>query len=192
MEKKLKWLVFGILVFIIIYIVGKNSDTSNPITDFVDDTTNMVKDAVVGMIKHTEYDDIIQNASDKYGVPFEWIKAVIYTESGFSQTAYRAEAKLNDGSIGLMQILYKTAQSIGFSGMQQDLYEPAVNIEFGTKYIRDCYNRSGAGVYDDGSFQIMYSAYNSGSGSKFMTSDQVDKNVVRAYNWLVKIEKGEA
>ncbi len=99
----------------------------------------------------------IQAASQKYHVPIPVILATISTESSGEPNAYRHEPafynnyiqnttqwknspyhdkpKRISASYGLMQILYTTAYSVGFRGEPEDLYDPALNIEFGTKYI---------------------------------------------------------
>jgi hypothetical protein len=95
------------------------------------------------------WDPIIKAKASIHGVPFTLIQAVIGQESQFNPAAYRGEVRLQDGSIGLMQILYSTARSMGYSGPvgnAQDLtglYEPATNLEYGTRYLSQQYNRAG-------------------------------------------------
>ena len=104
----------------------------------------------------------IQSASQRYGVPTALIKAIIGQESAFRPTAYRAEAAINDASIGLMQILYATARGVGYDGPVGDaakmtgLYDPATNVMFGTAYLDSQLARSGGNIRD------AISAYNGG------------------------------
>lgn len=129
---------------------------------------------------YDQYDDIIDNAAREYSVPFLWIKAIIGTESSFRESAYRAEPKLNDGSHGLMQLLYRTAKGLGYQGDPSGLYDPVVNINLGAKLIRENIDRFG------GDFRRVYSAYNSGKPDAYIWSSEVAANVARAEDWLKK------
>ena len=131
-----------------------------------------------------QYDDIIMDAARTYNVPFDWIKAVIGTESNFDPRAYRAEPKIQDASYGLMQILYSTAKSIGYQGEPEGLFDPKTNIMLGTKYLAKLIERHGM------DFKSIYSAYNSGSPTRYLTSAQVGRNVERAVEWLIKVSSG--
>lgn len=129
------------------------------------------------------YDGMIRGASEAYKVPFDWIKAIIGTESGFNPTAYRAEPAINDASYGLMQLLYSTARWMGFAGEPEQLFNPAVNIDIGTKYLAYLIGR-----YGGDSFERIYSAYNSGSPDKYTTSSQVAAHVRNALDWLRRVQ----
>jgi MYXO-CTERM domain-containing protein len=72
-----------------------------------------------------------------------------------------------------MQLLYSTAQGLGFSGPPENLYDPDVNIFFGTKLLRQLIDRYGENL------QRVYSAYNSGRPDLYLTSSQVGRNVQR-------------
>ena len=126
------------------------------------------------------FDDLIQAASAKWQVPVPWIQAVIETESSWSASAYREEPQINDASYGLMQLLYKTAKSLGYSGAPEGLFQPGVNIDLGTKLLSNLRKSYG----DD--FRRVYSAYNSGNPDAWETSSQVAANVARA---LVALER---
>lgn len=124
------------------------------------------------------FDDIIATMAARYGVPPAWIYAVIEVESAFDPNAYRAEPKISDASYGLMQLLSRTARGLGFEGDVSGLFEPAVNIELGTKLL----GQLRASYGDD--FQRVYSAYNSGNPDKWETSSEVAAHVARAVSAL--------
>lgn len=126
------------------------------------------------------FDNEIQQASQTHQVPVSWIQAVIETESSWNTKAYRAEPRINDASYGLMQLLYKTAAGLGYTGTPQGLYDPATNIELGTKLLAQLRAQHG----DD--FRRVYSAYNSGSPDMWQRSTQVAANVARAVDNLSK------
>jgi len=124
------------------------------------------------------FQPIIDSAALRYGVPVSWIQAVIMTESSGNPTAYRAEPQINDASYGLMQLLMKTARGLGYTGDQNGLFDPATNIDLGARLLADLRRRYGT------DFDRIYSAYNSGSPSKYLTSTQVATHVDRARGWL--------
>jgi len=88
--------------------------------------------------------------------------------------AFRAEPRIGDASYGLMQILYGTAQKLGYIGDPDGLYDPATNIHWAVMLMAE--NRARYG----NDFSRNYSAYNSGNPDKYKTSVQVAQNVARA------------
>jgi soluble lytic murein transglycosylase-like protein len=124
------------------------------------------------------FQSFIAAAAQQYGVPEVWIKAVVMTESSGDPMAYREEPRLNDASYGLMQLLSSTARGLGYSGPVAGLYDPATNINLGTKYLAQL--RAAHGT----NFQRIYSAYNSGSPDRYLSSSQVAANVERATGFL--------
>ena len=102
-----------------------------------------------------KFDGIIASVAELYHVPLPLIKAVISLESEFLPGAYRDEAPRpslpptpdfpagGDRSIGLMQLLVRTARTLGYRGAVGDrrtltgLYDPATNIALGAELLRD-------------------------------------------------------
>jgi hypothetical protein len=83
------------------------------------------------------YGDLCLAAARQYGVPVELIIATIATESGGDPNARRAEPRINDESVGLMQTLVGTARdATGRKNLRgDDLLDPRTSIEAGTAYI---------------------------------------------------------
>ena len=85
--------------------------------------------------RYMRYDDLIRQASQRYGVAPELIKAVIWRESQF-----RPEKVGSQGERGLMQITENAAADWARAEKIQtfvstDLFDPKVNIEAGTWYL---------------------------------------------------------
>jgi membrane-bound lytic murein transglycosylase F len=76
----------------------------------------------------SEYDEIIKREAEKLGWDWRLLAALIYQESKFKPTA-----KSWAGAIGLMQIMPKTAKTLGLS--KEDYFNPEKNIEAGVKYL---------------------------------------------------------
>jgi len=93
------------------------------------------------------YAPAIKSAASRHGVPVELICGVILQESGGqSRVVSKAGAK------GLMQLMPDTARRFGV----RNSFNPAQNIEGGTKYLRWLLNRF------DGNVELTLAAYNAG------------------------------
>lgn len=94
----------------------------------------------------------VAEASQRFGIPEQWIYAVIRTES-----AGRISAVSSAGATGLMQLLPGTwtRQRTRF-GLGADPFDPRDNIIAGTGYMREMYDSYGASG--------MLAAYNAGPG----------------------------
>lgn len=96
------------------------------------------------------YAPLIQNAARKHNVPVELICGVILQESGGN-----AKAVSHCGARGLMQMMPATARRFGV----KNSFDPAQNIEGGTKYLRWLLDRF------DGDLELALAGYNAGEGN---------------------------
>src|SRR5215467_7823575 len=119
------------------------------------------------------YGDTIGKYADQNGLDANEIASVIQTESSGNPNSFRAEPKYPPGSYGLMQILYTTAQGLGYSGSPDGLFDVETNIGLGSQLWAQLKSRFG----DDPA--ALYSAYNSGSPTAYQSSSQVSSNVQR-------------
>jgi len=82
---------------------------------------------------------LINDTAARHNVPVSLVHRVVQRESD-----YRADAR-NGPYWGLMQILPETARTMGHRGAPSTLLDPAVNLEYGVRYLR------GAWLVSDGS-----------------------------------------
>jgi hypothetical protein len=95
-------------------------------------------------------DSIFQEASKKYQVPVELLKAIGKAESNFNTKAIS-----RCGAQGVMQLMPATAKSLGVT----DSFDAEQNIMGGSKYIAGLLKKY------DGNTKLALAAYNAGSGN---------------------------
>lgn len=94
----------------------------------------------------------VAEASQRFGIPENWIYAVMRTES-----AGRIGAVSSAGAMGLMQLMPGTwSRQRARFGLGADPFDPRDNIMAGTSYLREMYDSYGAAGF--------LAAYNAGPG----------------------------
>ncbi|UCG08054.1 MAG: lytic transglycosylase domain-containing protein [Desulfobacterales bacterium] len=94
-----------------------------------------------------KYDDLISEASKRYGISFSLLKAIIKAESDFDPQAVSKK-----GAMGLMQIMPQNFKLLGLN----DPFDPTQNIDAGARYFKQLYDRFG------GKLALSLAAYNAG------------------------------
>ena len=115
------------------------------------------KDKVIKTIYPTEYYDIVEKYSKEYNVDKYLIFAIIKAESNFKE-----DASSKKGAKGLMQLIDSTAEevakTINLDLKNEDILNPDININLGTKYISSLLKK-----YENK--ELALAAYNAGSGN---------------------------
>jgi len=92
-------------------------------------------------------DRIVRESAERHKVDPALVKAVISTESGWNPQAVSRK-----GAVGLMQLIPSTAERYGVNNS----FDPAENVEGGTKYLRSLLDRY------NGDLTKSLAAYNAG------------------------------
>jgi soluble lytic murein transglycosylase len=129
------------------------------------------------------YRPIVTGHARNYRIEPALLAAVIDVESKF-----RADAKSPSGAIGLMQLLPSTAHGIaehtgGSQFQTQDLYNPEINVRYGSWYLRHLLDKYG----DE---RTALAAYNAGQNNvdRWMAAGSgIRFSETRAY--VAKVEK---
>jgi len=117
-----------------------------------------------------DFDQIIEQAGQKYGVEPSLIKAIIEAESSGNPGAVSPA-----GAQGLMQLMPKTAAELGV----YDPFDPAQNIIGGTRYLRQLLDRY------QGDRKLALAAYNWGMGN---VENRLQSMPRETRNYIVKVE----
>jgi len=97
----------------------------------------------------------VDEASERFGVPAEWIERVMAAESGGRTTLGGRPIVSRAGAMGLMQLMPGTwADMRARLGLGTDPHAPRDNILAGTYYLRLMYDRFG--------YPGLFAAYNAG------------------------------
>jgi len=73
----------------------------------------------------------------QHKVPYELADAVIRIESRYNTGAR------NGPNLGLTQLNFRTAQSLGYTGEASGLFDAETNLRFGLKYLAQAYQSAG-------------------------------------------------
>ena len=95
-------------------------------------------------------EEIFKEASEKYNISSDLLKAIAYNESHF-----KSDAVSSAGAVGIMQLMPRIAKALGV----EDSYDPYQNIMGGAKLLSQL-----SDMYD-GDITLMIAAYNAGCGN---------------------------
>jgi hypothetical protein len=101
---------------------------------------------------------IVEEESEKAGLPADIAETVVRIESGYDPTAIGGV-----GEIGLMQVRPSTAAMLGFRGSAAELAKPDINIHYGVIYLGQAWRLA------NGDLCRALMKYRAGHGQEVMT-----------------------
>ena len=116
-----------------------------------------------------QWDDLVIEMANKYGMDPALIKSIIYQESGGDPNAQSYA-----GAMGLMQLMPGTAQEVAsqLGWSNYDPYDPRQSVEMGTYYLSNLINTYDLqGATDEATYANALAAYNWGIGN-YLNSGQ--------------------
>ncbi len=133
----------------VIHFTNVPTDSSYQYSLFIKEMTQQRQRPTLSLSRYSSnvYDEMITEASQKHGVSFPLLKAVIKVESNFNPRAVSRA-----GALGLMQIMPENAKAF----RMRDPFDPRENILTGTQYFRELLERF------NGKLHLALAAYNAG------------------------------
>jgi soluble lytic murein transglycosylase-like protein len=89
------------------------------------------------ILRATALKPLIVRYALQHQVPYELADAVIRIESRYNTVAR------NGPNLGLTQLNFRTAQSLGYTGEASGLFDAETNLRFGLKYLAQAYQLAG-------------------------------------------------
>ena len=126
------------------------------------------------------YDELVQRYAKQYGFDWRLIVSQMYQESRFNP-----QARSWAGAIGLMQVLPRTAKSIGF----QDVKPPEQGIHAGVKYLDWVRERFDPELPVEVRTWFALAAYNAGHGHVRDARRLARKRGLNPDRWFGHVEK---
>jgi soluble lytic murein transglycosylase-like protein len=122
------WFLCGGIATVV--LVGGGAANAQPIAAAPDSAATLAD----------RFADFVTEASQRFGIPASWIRAVMHVES-----LGNARATSPKGAIGLMQIMPQTWAGLRLRyGLGADPYDIHDNILAGAAYLRELHDRYGA------------------------------------------------
>jgi soluble lytic murein transglycosylase-like protein len=153
-----------------LFFRGKSSaDTPPPVAAATD--SSFLETAIYQRVAYhpnvKRFEPLITLYARQNGVDIALVKAVVAAES-----AYEPEAVSAKGALGLMQVIPATAERYGVADdrkrtVAQKLFDPAINLSVGTRYLRDLL------AMFAGDVSLALAAYNSGENTVLRYDRQV-------------------
>ncbi|WP_374658354.1 lytic transglycosylase domain-containing protein [Phenylobacterium sp.] len=107
---------------------------------------------IARMSNDESYAAFVAEASQRFGIPVTWLRAVMRVESRANRRAISPK-----GAMGLMQIMPETwAELRARYGLGRDPFDPRDNVLAGAAFLREMYDRYGSPGF--------LAAYNAGPG----------------------------
>ena len=120
---------------------GGRFDPARPVFDWTANSgTGSTAEKTTGT-RSSRYSSLIAKYAKANGIPLALAHAVVRIESNYNE-----RARGGAGEIGLMQVKPSTARMIGFSGKAKALYDPAINLQWGMKYLGDAHQLAGGDI----------------------------------------------
>ncbi len=140
----------------VVSVITEMTGTAAPATNNDDAVAQETMMSATALLHR--WDPLIAEASRRFGVPADWIRAVMRVESGGRTMLDDKPITSRAGAVGIMQVMPGTYDEMAEQyGLGADRYNPHDNVFAGAAYLRWLHDRYG--------FPDMFAAYNGGPGT---------------------------
>ena len=143
LKKTIRFLIIFLIILLVYFLLFKIIKIDKKILK------------IIYPLKYSEY---VEMYSKEYRIDLYLIYAIIKAESNFKE-----DAESTSNAIGLMQITketaFETAKKIKIEISKEDIFNPKININLGTKYFKTLLDK-----YDNNE-KLAIIAYNAGIGN---------------------------
>jgi soluble lytic murein transglycosylase-like protein len=123
--------------------------------------------------KAAPYQDAIQGAQNKYGIPDNYLAKLLHAESSYDPAIISGQRKSSAGAVGIAQFMPATAAELGVNPT-----DPMSAIDGAGKYLSQLYDQFGT-------WPEAIAAYNWGSGN--VAKKGLSKAPTETVNYVQKI-----
>lgn len=154
---------------------------------FIDETVGGMED--IGKLtfaggRISPYDNIFRQAAGQYGLDWRLIAAIAYVESHFD-----SKVESWAGALGIMQVMPRTARSMGYS--PDEMMDPAKCVDVAAKTLVSLDKMMSKRVTDsDERTNFILAAYNSGPGHISDAIALAEKYGLNPAIWAGNVEEG--
>ncbi|MCC6807165.1 MAG: transporter substrate-binding domain-containing protein [Deltaproteobacteria bacterium] len=126
------------------------------------------------------YDDVAKKYAAQYGLDWRFVVAQMYAESRFDPAA-----KSWVGAVGLMQVMPRTAASLGFAKLTQ----PEDQVHAGVRYMADLLKRIDPAMELRQRLRFALAAYNAGLGHVLDARELARQRGLDQSRWFDNVEQ---
>jgi soluble lytic murein transglycosylase-like protein len=110
---------------------------SLPVKSAVSIDKSAIKSPLADIARASAIKPLIVRFALQHSIPYELADAVVRIESRYNPGAR------NGPNLGLTQVNFRTAQSLGYTGDASGLFDAETNLRFGLKYLAQAYKLAG-------------------------------------------------
>ncbi|WP_158681540.1 transporter substrate-binding domain-containing protein [Microbulbifer pacificus] len=126
------------------------------------------------------YDDLVKASAAEYRFDWRMVVAQMWQESSFNPNAVSPA-----GAQGLMQVMPRTAEDMGFD---PPLFDPERGIQAGVKYLRWVHDRFPESLDEDEKLWFTLASYNAGYGHLLDARQLAEKLGLDPDQWFDNVE----
>jgi soluble lytic murein transglycosylase-like protein len=155
------------------YFNPSASSAADTLSSIEQSASDIVQNITDLFPKAAPYQDAIQGAQDKYGIPSNYLAKLLNAESSFDPAIISGQRKSSVGAVGIAQFMPATSAELGVNPT-----DPISSIDGAGRYLSQLYAQFG-------NWPEAIAAYNWGSGN--VSKKGLSKAPAETVNYVQKI-----